>query len=132
MSAVPQLRIGELSRRTGVSPALLRAWEARFGLLQPARTPRGYRLYSGADEQRVARMRAHLAGGLAAAEAARLARAEQAEAAAGPGLAPSALAASLRDALDRYDDAGAHAALDALLATMTLESAGRDVLLPYL
>src|SRR5690349_3058408 len=31
------LRIGELSRRAGVSPELLRAWERRYGLLRPAR-----------------------------------------------------------------------------------------------
>ena len=31
-------RIGELSRRTGVSAQLLRAWEHRYGLLQPARS----------------------------------------------------------------------------------------------
>ena len=67
------LRIGELSKRTGISPELLRAWERRYGLLKPARSPGGFRLYSGADEARVRRMQAHLARGVAAAEAARLA-----------------------------------------------------------
>ena len=43
------LRIGELSRRTGVSPELLRAWERRYGLLDPARTGGGLRLYSPDD-----------------------------------------------------------------------------------
>ena len=33
------LRIGELARRTGVNPAVLRAWERRYGLLEPERTP---------------------------------------------------------------------------------------------
>ena len=65
------LRIGELSRRTGVAPELLRAWERRYGLLRPARSEGGFRLYSDADEQRVQRMRQHLRQGLAAAEAAR-------------------------------------------------------------
>ena len=50
------LRIGELTKRTGVSPELLRAWEQRYGLLQPTRTPGGFRLYSAADEARVQRM----------------------------------------------------------------------------
>jgi hypothetical protein len=40
------LRIGELARRTGVSVDLLRAWEQRYGLLRPARSPGGFRLYS--------------------------------------------------------------------------------------
>ena len=67
------LRIGELSRRTGVKPELLRAWERRYGLLQPARTPGGFRLYSAEDEARIRRMQAHLTAGLSAAEGARLA-----------------------------------------------------------
>ena len=33
------LRIGELGRRHGVSPDLLRVWERRYGLLSPERSP---------------------------------------------------------------------------------------------
>jgi hypothetical protein len=44
MNALGPLRIGELSRRAGVSPELLRAWERRYGLLRPTtRTPGGLR-----------------------------------------------------------------------------------------
>ena len=64
------LRIGELARRTGVSPELLRAWERRYALLRPARSQGGFRLYTAADEARIRRMRDHLARGVAAAEAA--------------------------------------------------------------
>ena len=35
MDAPGLLRIGELSRRSGVSPELLRAWERRYQLLRP-------------------------------------------------------------------------------------------------
>ena len=66
----PTLRIGELSRRVGVSDHLLRAWETRYGLLHPVRSSGGYRLYSEADADRVRRMQGHLADGLSAAEAA--------------------------------------------------------------
>jgi len=69
----PLLRIGELSRRLGVSDHVLRAWETRYGLLQPVRSPGGFRLYSAADEARIRRMQAYLAEGLSAAEAARAA-----------------------------------------------------------
>ena len=31
---------------TGMSAVLIRAWEARYGLVQPERTASGYRLYS--------------------------------------------------------------------------------------
>jgi DNA-binding transcriptional MerR regulator len=69
----PLLRIGELSQRVGVSDHLQRAWESRYCLLQPVRSPGGFRLYSGADESRIHTMQAYLAAGLSAAEAARAA-----------------------------------------------------------
>jgi len=40
----PLLRIGELSRRLGVSDHVLRAGENRYGLMQPVRSPGGLRL----------------------------------------------------------------------------------------
>lgn len=122
------LRIGELARRTDVSVELLRAWEKRYGLLQPARTATGYRLYSEADEERVRRMRRGLDAGLAAAEAARAALAEPAT----PATADLAEGDRLRAAVEAFDDGAAHAALDRLLATFTFETVARDVLLPFL
>ncbi len=38
-----------LSEKTGVAPTTLRAWERRYGLLKPQRTPKGHRLYSHED-----------------------------------------------------------------------------------
>lgn len=40
------LPIREVARQTGVSPVTLRAWERRYGLIVPQRTPKGHRLYS--------------------------------------------------------------------------------------
>jgi MerR family transcriptional regulator, light-induced transcriptional regulator len=134
MAESAHLRIGELSRRVGVPPELLRAWEQRYGLLRPARSAGGFRLYSATDEDRVRLMRRHLDAGVSAAQAARLALAEPARDAGGEtdagGLAGPASA--LGNALDRLDEPGAHAALDGLLARFTLETVLRDVLLPYL
>jgi len=81
------LRIGELSRRVGVSEHVLRAWESRYGLLKPERSKGGYRLYSEADQIRVRRMQAYLADGLAAAQAARAALADEQPAGIATGLA---------------------------------------------
>src|SRR5436190_21936770 len=72
-SQAERLRIVELSRRVGLSPELLRAWEQRYGLLKPSRTAGGLRLYSQADEQRLRAMQVELERGLSAAEAARVA-----------------------------------------------------------
>ncbi|GAB6068886.1 MerR family transcriptional regulator [Methylothermus subterraneus] len=41
--------IREVAERTGVNPVTLRAWERRYGLLKPERTPKGHRLYSEQD-----------------------------------------------------------------------------------
>jgi MerR family transcriptional regulator, light-induced transcriptional regulator len=101
------LRIGELSKRSGVSPGLLRAWERRYGLLRPTRSAGGLRLYSAADVERVRRMNQHLADGLAAAEAAALAQSADHEPA-------------------------AQAIFDRLLAAATVDTLLSDVVLPYL
>ncbi|MHC8365304.1 MerR family transcriptional regulator [Pseudomonas sp. ZT5P21] len=45
--------IREVSRLTGVNPVTLRAWERRYGLIQPMRTESGHRLYAMADIERV-------------------------------------------------------------------------------
>lgn len=130
------LRIGELSRRTGVAPELLRAWERRYGLLHPARSDGGFRLYSEADERRVELMRQYLREGLAAAEAARLAREgadDKALRQANDGRPElEAGAARLRAALDAFEENAAQEALDDLFAGFTVEAVLRVVLLPYL
>jgi MerR family transcriptional regulator, light-induced transcriptional regulator len=126
------LRIGELSRRSGVSPELLRAWERRYGLLQPARSSGGLRLYTLADLERVRVMQEHLASGMAAAEAAAVALGADPVAEARAGASPAALRAELAAALDDYDEPRAQAVLDRLLAVATVDSILGDVVLPYL
>jgi PAS domain S-box-containing protein len=48
-----EMRVGELARRTGVGVSTLRAWERRFGFLEPLRSASGQRLYTEADVERV-------------------------------------------------------------------------------
>jgi DNA-binding transcriptional MerR regulator len=123
----PLLRIGELSRRVGVSEHVLRAWETRYGLLKPARSEGGYRLYSTDDQSRVRRMQVHLAGGLAAAQAAQAVLARES-----PSVDVAESAAALRRALDELDEPEAQGILDRLLTELTVESVLRDVVVPYL
>jgi methanogenic corrinoid protein MtbC1 len=157
----PVLRIGELSRRLGVSDHVLRAWESRYGLLQPTRSPGGFRLYSEADVARVQRMQTLVSQGLSAAEAARVAITEDLAAgagrlsaadarrelaadphlpAAGPGwpapgdgLPPAGdWPGALRRALDAFDEPAAQAVLDRLVSDLSLTTMLREVVLPYL
>jgi DNA-binding transcriptional MerR regulator len=135
ISTSGHLRIGELSRRTGVSVELLRAWERRYGLLAPSRTAGGFRLYGDDDERRVRRMLQYLDGGVSAGEAARLALDEPAKAEASEAAddtRPQRSSAELRGALDRFDEQSANDAFDRALAEFTLETVIRDVVLPYL
>ena len=147
-----RLRIGELARRVGVTPALLRAWERRYGLLTPTRSAGGLRLYSERDEARLRLMQEQLGAGLSPAEAARVVKrrdseialaAETPPSAAGlpsveappstrPSIALARIAGDLRAALDAFDDAEAHAVLDRLFGAYGLETAVQQVLLPYL
>jgi MerR family transcriptional regulator, light-induced transcriptional regulator len=127
-----RLRIGELSAKSGVSADLLRAWQKRYDLLRPERSPGGYRLYSSADEARVRAMVSHLRSGVPAGEAARLVLDEDGSAGLVASAELPAMAAELRQALERFDDAGTQAALDALMASFSFETVAREVLLPYL
>jgi DNA-binding transcriptional MerR regulator len=126
-----RLRIGELSRRVGESPDLLRAWETRYGLVAPDRTRGGHRLYSEQDELRVRAMRRHIDAGLSAAEAARLAKRDGGERQDGSA-SLAHLEAELSRSLDALDEAAAQAALDDLLAAFGLLPALAEVILPYL
>ena len=50
------LKIGEVARRVGVSPSVIRSWES-LGLARPRRTESKYRLYSGEDVKLLRRAR---------------------------------------------------------------------------
>jgi DNA-binding transcriptional MerR regulator len=47
------LPIREVARQTGVNAVTLRAWERRYGLIVPRRTPKGHRLYSSEQVQQI-------------------------------------------------------------------------------
>ena len=129
----PLVRIGELSRRTGVGVDTLRAWERRYGLLRPQRSSGGFRLYGTSDQERVRAMKALIDSGVSAAEAARLTTSGISPAArSGQGEEGSDHAARLSAALDRFDEADANAILDDAIARFTVDAVVSRVLLPVL
>ena len=140
MSAQPEertrngalVRIGELSRRTGVLADTLRAWERRYGLLSPARSEGGFRLYGRQDEERVRAMRSLLDSGLSAAEAARVAKLQTLPSTAAE--APSTAGADrrLQEALERFDEAEANAVLDEAVSALSVDALASQVILPAL
>jgi DNA-binding transcriptional MerR regulator len=50
------LPIRTVSLLTGVNAVTLRAWERRYGLITPQRTPKGHRLYTEQDVERINRI----------------------------------------------------------------------------
>lgn len=124
-------RIKEFAGRTSVPEVTLRAWERRYGLLAPTRSPSGYRLYSADDERRVAAMRAHMSRGIAAGEAAQLVLAQDASP---PGDLPGdpvAIVPALLDAVGGYDAGRVDALLGAAFA-LDRPTAIDEVLMPFL
>lgn len=49
MASETNYPIREVARLTGINPVTLRAWQRRYGLIKPARTEKGHRLYSDDD-----------------------------------------------------------------------------------
>lgn len=56
-ATTPRHPIRVVSQRTGLTPATLRAWERRYGVVEPWRSEGGQRLYSDQDVLRLVRLR---------------------------------------------------------------------------
>ncbi len=123
-------RIKEFSALVDVPEATLRAWERRYGLLEPQRSSGGFRLYSTADERRIHAMQRHMAEGIAPAQAAALALAESA-AREIPSTRPGELVAALMTAARAFDATDFDKQLDIAFSFGHL-AAIRDVVLPTL
>jgi MerR family transcriptional regulator, light-induced transcriptional regulator len=131
------LRIGEVARRTGVAVPTLRAWERRYGLLDPDRTDGGHRLYGEADIERVRAMVRLLDEGWSAAAAAREvlrepARITQLRPITGDGDAAQDLVARLEAAIESFDGPTADGVVDDVFVRLQVPRALETVLLPVL
>ncbi len=141
----PALRIGAVARRTGVAVATLRAWESRYGVLRPARTDGGHRLYSEDDVERVLTVLRLTAQGWSVGAAAASVTADRSPSRLGLVLDPDAGADAVvsdttssraRDALASavraYDASAAEGVLDAAIARLGVAFALEDVVMPVL
>ncbi|CAM5271199.1 Helix-turn-helix-type transcriptional regulator OS=Stutzerimonas stutzeri OX=316 GN=CXK95_10080 PE=4 SV=1 [Stutzerimonas stutzeri] len=87
--------IREVCRLTGINPVTLRAWERRYGLIQPTRTDSGHRLYSLADIEAVRNILAWTERGVAVSKVGSILERSAATRAAGEGQRPAAVQESL-------------------------------------
>jgi len=129
-------RIGELSRRTGVSIDVIRAWERRYGLLAPTRSESNFRMYSQDDVARLRLMLHYTKQQVPPSRAAQLVRqAQTAPVQSNPGIPEADIRKALtvlRDSLERFDEAPAERILRRLIGVFTPGVVFRDVVLPYL
>jgi DNA-binding transcriptional MerR regulator len=128
-------QIGEVSRRTGVTVDVIRAWERRYGLLQPTRSEGNFRLYCAQDVARLRLMRHYIQQNIAPSRAAVLVTQAKARLASNPGIPAADMrkaVAVLHGALERFDGAAAEQLLGRLVSLFTPGVVLRDVILPYL
>ena len=134
--------IKQAALRSGVNVALLRAWERRYGIVEPMRTDSGYRLYDEAAIDRLRAMRSLVDAGWSARQAAeRIATASTEEIA---GLAPGEAEApeqglALTSTIDAFVDGATRIepaiierALDEMFAGGSFERVAEDRLFPAL
>lgn len=72
MQSEPTFNIGDVSQQTGVAAVTLRAWERRYGLIKPERTPKGHRFYKQANIDDIRKIIAWLNRGVAISKVAAL------------------------------------------------------------
>lgn len=126
-SPPPLHSVRVVARRTGLTPDLLRAWERRYGAVQPVRSAGGQRNYSDADVERLQLLVQATAAGRAIGQVASLDTAELQELVAADRIAggPVESAAADLPAAERYwqDALGATERFDARVLESTLRTA---------
>jgi len=137
--------IKQAAARSGVSVDLLRAWERRYGIVEPKRTPSGYRLYDDDAIERLATMRRLVDGGWSPGTAAAAlldpdapspttvpARSPASATEDAGDAAAASAAASFVSAAAALDSRGIGAAIDDMFTGRSVERALRDQVFPAL
>lgn len=128
------LPIREVARLTGVNPVTLRAWERRYGLIQPIRTESGHRLYSRTDIDTVHRILDWIERGVAVSKVGKiLARGEplgETGTAPGDGLEWAQWHGQLRSAISAFDDRQLDRLYGQIFSAYPLAVVFQDILMP--
>ncbi|HEX6720008.1 MAG TPA: MerR family transcriptional regulator [Burkholderiaceae bacterium] len=118
---------------TGVNPITLRAWERRYGLVEPQRTASGHRMYTQADVDTIQRALALMQRGVAIGRARDALRGVQPARSASRSSTPWAQQrARMLAAVERFDEPALDQVYDEMLALHPIERVTRDALLPLL
>ena len=128
------LPIREVARLTGVNPVTLRAWERRYGLIQPIRTESGHRLYSRTDIDTVHRILDWIERGVAVSKVGRiLARGEplrEPGTVSEDGVEWAQWHGQLRNAISAFDDSQLDRLYGQIFSAYPLAVVFQDILMP--
>jgi DNA-binding transcriptional MerR regulator len=118
---------------TGVNPVTLRAWERRYGLVKPLRTPKGHRLYTPQDVERIRRVLALIERGVAISRVRELIEAEPAADEAATASGPwRDYVDRMAAAIARFDEPELDRVYDEALSLHPVDRVTREVVLPLL
>jgi DNA-binding transcriptional MerR regulator len=124
--------LGAVSRLTGLSPHVLRAWERRYAAVTPLRTPGGTRRYREADVARLRLLGACVQAGHPIGDVAGLPERELRRRIDGAGAEPTPPLAPIVAALDRLDAEEAERLLGIQLAALGPRRFASAVVVPLL
>lgn len=125
--------IKQAATRSGVGVSLLRAWERRYGVVAPARTAGGYRLYDDEAITRLRAMRQLVDGGWSASQAADAVLRGQVELTVEPAqgaVFSHADTDAFLSAAASYDSVALESVLDAFFTRGSYEAVIDDIVLP--
>jgi DNA-binding transcriptional MerR regulator/methylmalonyl-CoA mutase cobalamin-binding subunit len=134
MTAARQARlpIRTVSALTGVNAVTLRAWERRYGLVRPVRTPKGHRLYSEAQVEEIQRVLALMRTGVAIGQV-RRALAAEAPAEEKPGAGPwASYRRHMAAAIAAFEEQALESVYEAALSLHSIDRVNRLLLMPLL
>jgi DNA-binding transcriptional MerR regulator len=118
------------ARLTGLSPDLIRAWERRYGVVEPLRTPGGTRRYRAVDLERLRLVKAAVDAGHRIGQVARLDPTELERRAAGSQEPSTGRLDEIISALERLDGAEAQRLLSLQLSALGPVRFARDFAVP--
>jgi MerR family transcriptional regulator, light-induced transcriptional regulator len=127
------LPIRTVSALTGVNAITLRAWERRYGLIRPLRTPKGHRLYTPAHVEQIQRVLALTREGMAIGQVRQALQGEAPPPAAKPAAGPwGGYRKRMAAAIAAFDERAMEEVYAEALALHPIDRANHLLLLPLL
>lgn len=133
MNSQTRLPIRTVSALTGVNAITLRAWERRYGLIRPLRTPKGHRLYTQAHVEEIQRVLALTRSGVAIGQVRAALQSEKAAPEATAGGEPwNGYRRRMAGAVVAFDEDGLEDVYSEALSLHPVDQVTRTLLMPLL